>query len=80
MLLEKKKYDSMLSECEKHLDIPIYINSTPRGIYFWNLLQVKPIWETNSKNPASTHFSTRHKVSKEVSYLYIESHNILKEI
>jgi len=80
MLLEKKKFDAMLSECEKHLDIPIYVNSTPRGIYFWNLLKVEPIWETNSKNPASTHFSTRHKVSKEVSYLYIESHNILKEL
>lgn len=24
----KEKYDAMIEECEKHLDIPIYINST----------------------------------------------------
>jgi hypothetical protein len=70
----------MLQECEKHLDIPIYVNSTPKGIYFWNLLKVEPIWETNNKNPATTQFYNNLKVSKEVSYLYIEPHNILKEI
>ena len=80
MLLEKKKFDAMLQECEKHLDIPIYVNSTPRGIYFWNLLKVEPIWETNSKNPATTQFANTQRVEKEVAYLYIEPQNILKEI
>jgi hypothetical protein len=41
---------------------------------------VKPDWETNNKNPASTHFSLRYKVSKEVTYLKIQPENILKEI
>ena len=80
MLLEKKKYDAMILECEKHLDIPVYINSTPRGVYFWNLLKINPDWETNHKNPASTHFSLRYKVSKEVTYLKIQPENILKEL
>lgn len=80
MLLEKKKYDAMLQECEKHLDIPIYVNSTPRGVYFWNLLKVEPEWEINFRNPATTHFSNNNKVQKEVTYLRIESNNIIKEI
>lgn len=80
MLLEKKKYDAMIQECEKHLDIPIYINSTPRGIYFWNLLRIEPTWETNFKNPATSHFSLRYKVAKEVTYLKIEQENILREL
>jgi hypothetical protein len=67
MLLEKKKFDAMLSECEKHLDIPIYVNSTPRGIYFLNLLQIEPDWETNFRNPATTQFSNTNRVSKEVT-------------
>jgi hypothetical protein len=80
MLLEKKKFDAMLSECEKHLDIPIYVNSTPRGIYFLNLLQIEPDWETNFRNPATTQFSNTNRVSKEVTYLRIESQNIIKQI
>jgi hypothetical protein len=80
MLLEKKKYDAMLQECEKHLDIPIYVNSTPRGVYFWNLLQIKPDWETNFRNPATTHFANTNKISKEVTYLTIEPINIIKQI
>ena len=80
MLLEKKKYDAMILECEKHLDIPIYVNSTPRGIYFWNLLQIEPDWEINFRNPATTQFANTNRISKEVTYLRIESQNIIKQI
>jgi hypothetical protein len=41
LLLEKGKYDAMVLECEKHLDTPIYINSTPKGIYSFNLHLIK---------------------------------------
>ena len=72
LLLEKGKYDAMVLECEKHLDTPIYINSTPKGIYSFNLHLIEPIWEINNKNPATTYFNNREKIDKEVTYLHIE--------
>ena len=72
MLLERKKYDAMLLECEKHFDVPIYINSTPEGVYLWNLLEINPTWETNFRNPATTQFGNTNRISKEVTYLEIQ--------
>lgn len=69
LLLEKKKYDAMIEECIKHLDVPIYINSTPKGIFSFNLLEINPIFEINYKNPATTQFSNTNKIAKEVTYL-----------
>jgi hypothetical protein len=71
LLIEKKKYDSMKKECEKHLDTPMYFNSTPKGIYSFNLNLIDPKWEVNSKNPATTYWSKKEKIEKEVAYLEI---------
>ena len=69
LLLEKKKYDAMIKECEKHLDIPVYVNSTPKGIYSFYLNLITPVWETNNKNPVTTQFYNNEKIEKEVTYL-----------
>jgi len=71
LLLEKKKYDAMKAECEKHLDTPFYINSTPKGIFSFNLNMIFPIWELNTKNPATTQFYNTQRIEKEVTYLEI---------
>lgn len=71
LLIEKKKYDSMVDKCNKHLDTPMYFNSTPNGIYSFNLNLIQPNWEINNKNPATTYFRNTEKVSKEVAYLEI---------
>lgn len=71
LLLEKKKYNAMIEECEKHLDTPIYINSTPEGIFSFNLHKINPIFEINNKNPATTQFYNNNRVEKEVAYLEI---------
>ncbi|CAB4136500.1 hypothetical protein UFOVP309_19 [uncultured Caudovirales phage] len=71
LLLEKKKFDAMIQECEKHLDIPIYINSTPKGVFSFNLHLILPDWELNSRNPATTQFGNTQKIEKEVTYLEI---------
>ena len=78
LLLEKKKYDAMILECAKHNDIPLYINSTPKGIFIFNLLKINPIWEINSKNPATTNFGSYNRIAKEVCYLNIEDAKMLK--
>ena len=71
LLLEKAKYDALVSESNKHLDIPIYINSTPNGIYLFNLLEVELNWFIKSL-PATTEFQKRMWVKKEVTELKIE--------
>ena len=71
LLLEKKKYTAMIEECEKHLDIPIYINSTPEGVFSFNLHRIDPVFEINNKNPATTQFYNNNRVEKEVAYLEI---------
>jgi hypothetical protein len=69
LLLEKKKYDAMVLEANKHLDTPVYINSTPEGIYSFNLYFIKKDWETNFLNPATTQFANTNRIAKEVTYL-----------
>ena len=71
LLIEKKKFDAMIQVCDKYLDIPYYICSTPKGIYSFNLYEVYPEWEVNYKNPATTQFNNRSKIAKEVAYLNI---------
>ena len=71
LLLEKTKYDALISESNKHLDIPIYINSTPNGIYLFNLLEVELNWFIKSL-PATTEFEKRMWIKKEVAELKIE--------
>lgn len=71
LLLEKKKYDAMMEETSKHLDIPMYVNSTPEGIYTFNLIFIKRKWEVNYLNPATTQFANKSRIPKEVTYLNI---------
>jgi len=77
LLIEKKKFDSMLEICRRHFDIPIYICSTPMGVFSFNLLGVSPEWEVNSRNPSTSWFDNRSRVEKEVAYLNINDAIIL---
>lgn len=70
LLIEKKKYDSMIEKCKKYSDIPLYINSTPEGIYCFNLLLLDITWETKLL-PNNTDFGASKKIIKEVGFLNI---------
>ena len=71
LLLEKKKYDAMIFETGKHLDDAIYINSTPEGIYSFNLHDIEPIW-VEKKLRATTEFANNSIITKEVCFLNID--------
>jgi len=71
LLLEKKKYDAMIQSVKGSGYRPLYINSTPKGIYSFDLSTIKPKWVVNDLNPATTDFSNNKKVFKEVAYLEI---------
>jgi len=72
MLIEKKKYDAMLTVANNLGYTPVYINSTPEGIYSWNLAAIDIDWKVETKHPATTAFGNRMRVPKEVGYLDIK--------
>ena len=70
LILEKSKYEALIKESAKNLDIPIYINSTPKGIYLFNLNKIDSKWFTKSL-PATTEFKKRIWVKKEITELEV---------
>lgn len=78
LLVEKKKYDAVIAECNKHQDIPVYINSTPEGIYAFDMRTHDGIWEIRNM-PKTTQFASRYFIAKEVGYFYVDhGHTLLK--
>lgn len=71
LLIEKPKYDSLIDRAKSLGYEPLYINSTPKGIYSFRLNNLNLSWETNTKNPATSEFSNRLRVEKTVAYIPI---------
>jgi hypothetical protein len=76
LLIERKKYDAMVLKCQDNLDIPIYINYTPEGIYRWNLYNVEPEWFTK-KIKATTEFANNNLIDKEIALLEVIDAEVL---
>lgn len=70
LLIEKDKYEALLARGKKHKTYTFYINSTPKGIYVFDLDKVNPKWETK-KLPKTTDFSNTNWVEKEVAFIPI---------
>lgn len=69
LLIEKIKWDNLvLNAHTRDLD-PWYINSTPDGIYAYQLEEfIEPAWEERGM-PATTEFGNRSKIGKIVGFL-----------
>jgi hypothetical protein len=69
LILEKDKYESLMSRANELGFTPFYINSTPEGIYAFNLRKIKVSWKTK-RLPSNT---VEHGpvVDKEVALLHI---------
>lgn len=76
LLLEKKKYDAMIAETSKHLDIPMYINSTPQGIYAFNLGELVPVWE-EKRLRETTDFGRYNQINKQVMFIKTSESTVL---
>lgn len=68
LLIEKKKYDRLLMQAAESEYIPIYINSTPKGVWMFDLFSVKIDW-TDRLMPIVTEFPARGKIIKTVGFL-----------
>ena len=72
LLIEEMKYRKLITQAAERDLVPFYINSTPLGVFSFDLMDVpEPIWEVKYL-PATTQFGRSGKVDKLVGYLPIE--------
>ena len=72
LLIEEMKYRKLITQAAERDLIPYYINSTPQGVFSFDLMDVpEPVW-FNHQMPATTEFDRVDKVEKLVGYLPIE--------
>jgi hypothetical protein len=71
-VIEKYKYDALINRSDKQGTIPLYINSTPKGIYAFYLQSINIEWEIKLM-PKQTFFKDRDNVLKVVGFLNIET-------
>jgi hypothetical protein len=72
LVIEKMKYDSLLEKSYKIGMNPIYICSTPSGIWRFKVSALpEPTWETKSM-PKTTDFNNKNWVQKVVGFIHIK--------
>ena len=72
LLIEEIKYRKLITQSAERDLIPFYINSTPQGVYSFDLMDLpEPEWVTGWM-PVTTEFNNRGKITKLVGYLDIE--------
>jgi hypothetical protein len=67
LLIEQMKYDNLIK-----YKTPLYINSTPKGIYLWKLKEQSIEWSERPL-PKTTDFKTNENVNKRVGYLSVKN-------
>jgi len=71
LLIEKYKYDKVIEQANITGKTPVYICSTPSGVWEFNLDTIKIIWEDKENLPKTTEFENTEKVVKTVGFLPI---------
>ena len=70
LLIEKIKYDALMDRARKYGTKPVYINSTPVGVWAFYIADHPMKWEFRQM-PRTTDFARNDKVPKQVGYLKI---------
>lgn len=71
LLIEEMKYRKLITQSAERNLHPYYINSTPEGVFSFDLMDLaEPEWVVQ-RMPATSEFSNRYKVNKLVGYLDI---------
>ena len=69
LVIEKAKYDALIANSQPYQDTPIYICSTPKGIWVFHLDKIPtPKWFLKSM-PATTDFDRSEYINKEVGMI-----------
>ena len=72
MLLEKKKFDNLIA-----LGDFLYICSTPKGVFQWEVTQSTEINWIKKNLPKTTAFGKTQWISKEIGYLLIKDAKVI---
>ena len=73
LVIEKIKYDALMERAKIFGFRPVYINSTPEGVWAFRLDELpEPKWSFKGM-PKTTEFQNRNFVSKQVGYYKISS-------
>ena len=72
LLIEKAKYDFLLSESSKLGLAPWYVNSTPDGIWAFALLDLKEIEWAEKWLPSTTEFANKNNKMKMVGFIHVD--------
>jgi hypothetical protein len=70
LIIEKDKYEALIATANNLGYTPFYINSTPNGIYAFNLRKITVTW-TTKRLPAKT-FWDGLEIDKEIALLHID--------
>lgn len=73
LLIEKMKYDHLIELAQSFSFEPIYVCSTPNGVWEFNINAMDMVWFEQDDLPATSQFSNRERVTKTVGYLDIAS-------
>lgn len=79
MLIEWPKYEALLNRAADRGYKPVYICSTPLGVWAWNLTHLHLSW-FNKELPRQTDFNNREIVTKKIAYLELEEASYLHKI
>jgi len=69
-MIEKGKHDFLVNKCRRRSELPIYICSSPKGIFIWDLSLLDIEWKT-MKLQKTTSWD-RSKVDKIVGFIKID--------
>ena len=64
LMIEKSKYYYLVKKYIQLNEIPLYINSTPEGIFAFDLRTINPVWITDKIMPKTTERNTKTKIQK----------------
>jgi hypothetical protein len=70
LLIEKKKYDFLMKRSDEFSTIPIYINSTPLGVWAFYIKDIRISWTTKIL-PKKTYWNDGTYIDKEIGYISI---------
>jgi hypothetical protein len=69
LLIEKSKYARLLGEAREKGMVPMYINSTPEGVWAFNLDEIDISWDFRDNLPVTTEFENNERITKVIGYL-----------
>lgn len=73
LMLERDKYFALILSYVETGYKPLYINSTPKGVYVFDLSELNPEWTTDTRMPKTTDFDNNNRVEKTYTLLEIKN-------